>query len=238
MKTSSKHTSSEKTRPSKNRAGSPYQRSRQRGSTGGGRNQNEDLPAPYESKVYGLPQNPTATDGLEDTTSSGPASYIDTAINHAEVTWSQDPFRRDSFQSEGKEPTFDIDFSKDPSNKGVSQPKTVDIGVVNLFAKKDDASNAIDNFYKGSFVFDTPVGRSEIANGARRKVVVGRPVNAEVIPQVSPRISAIKTVPRIQPTQVVPQFLKGELVPQITTVEEPPAIPIKLFDPFTFYRNL
>jgi hypothetical protein len=27
-------------------------------------------------------------------------------------------------------------------------------------------------------------------------------------------------------------------VPQITTAEEPPAIPIKLFDPFTFYRNL
>ena len=38
LKTSSKNTSSEKTRPSKNRAGSPYQRSRQRGSTGGGRN--------------------------------------------------------------------------------------------------------------------------------------------------------------------------------------------------------
>jgi len=229
-------TSSEK--PSRNRAVNPYQRSRQRGGGGGGRKQNEDLPEPYESKVYGLPQNPTATDGLEDAASSGPASYIDTAINHAEVTWSQDPFRRDSFQSEAAEPTFDIDFSKDPSNKGVSQPKTVDIGVVNLFATKDDASNAIDNFYKGSFVFDTPVGRSEVANGARRKVVVGRPVNAEVIPQVTPRISAIKTVPRIQPTQVVPQFLKGELVPQITTAEEPPAIPIKLFDPFTFYRNL
>ena len=215
----------------------PYQRSRQRGGAGE-RKQNEDLPEPYESKVYGLPQNPTATDGLEDAASSGPASYIDTAINHAEVTWSQDPFRRDSFQSDGAEPTFDIDFSKDPSNKGVSQSKTVDIGVLNVFATKDDASNAIDNFYKGSFVFDTPVGRSEVANGARRKVVVGRPVNTEVIPQVTPRISAIKTVPRIQQAQVVPEFLKGELVPQITTAEEPPAIPIKLFDPFTFYRNL
>merc|ERR1711934_774085 len=228
--------SSEK--PSRNRAVNPYQRSRQRGGGGGGRKQNEDLPEPYESKVYGLPQNPSATDGLEDAASSGPASYIDTAINHAEVTWSQDPFRQDSFQSDGAEPTFDIDFSKDPSNKGVSQAKTVDIGVLNVFATKDDASNAIDNFYKGSFVFDTPVGRSEVANGARRKVVVGRPANTEVIPRVTPRISSIRTVPRIQQTQVVPEFLKGELVPHITTAEEPPAIPIKLFDPFTFYRNL
>merc|ERR1712192_221851 len=225
---------------SRNRAVNPYQRSRQRGSLNVGRKQNEDLPEPYESKVYGLPQNPTATDGLDDTNSSGtPATYIDTAINHAEVTWSQDPFRRDSIKSEGVQPTFDIDFSKDPSNKGVSQPKTVDIGVANLFATQDDASNAINDFYKGSFVFDTPVGRSEIAKEARRKIVVGRPLNKEVIPQVTPRISAaIKTVPRIQQTPVVPQFLKGELVPQITTIEEAPAIPIKLFDPFTFYRNL
>merc|ERR1712181_115120 len=230
-------TSSAKSVSSRNRAVNPYQRSRQRGSSNVGRKQIEDLTEPYESKVYGLPQNPTATDGLEDTNSSGtPATYIDTAINHAEVTWSQDPFRRDSIKSEGVQPTFDIDFSKDPSNKGVSQPKTVDIGVANLFATQDDASNAINDFYKGSFVFDTPVGRS---NEARRKIVVGRPVNREVIPQVTPRISAaIKTVPRIQQTPVVPQFLKGELVPQITTIEEAPAIPIKLFDPFTFYRNL
>merc|ERR1719397_902619 len=200
-------TSSAKSVSSRNRAVNPYQRSRQRGSSNGRRKQNEDLPEPYESKVYGLPQNPTAADGLEDTNGSGsPATYIDTAINHAEVTWSQDPFRRDSIKPEGAEPTFDIDFSKDPSNKGISQPKTVDIGVVNLFATKDDASNAIDDFYKGSFVFDTPVGRSEVANEARRKVVVGRPVNREVVPQVTPRISAaIKTVPRIQQTPVVPQ---------------------------------
>merc|ERR1712037_955888 len=80
-----RQTSSE--RPSRNRAVNPYQRSRQRGGAGE-RKQNEDLPEPYESKVYGLPQNPTATDGLEDAASSGPASYIDTAINHVEVTWS------------------------------------------------------------------------------------------------------------------------------------------------------
>merc|ERR1712203_1235808 len=95
------------------------------------------------------------------------------AINHAEVTWSQDPFRRDSFKSEKAEPTFDIDFSKDPGNKGVSQPKPVDVGVVNVFTTKADASNANDNFFKGSFVFDTPVGQSEATNGARRKVVFG-----------------------------------------------------------------
>jgi len=221
---------------SRNRAASPYQRSRQRG-TGGKREEDDDLPKPYQSKVYGLPQNPTSADGLEDAKTAGPASYIDTAINHAEVTWSQDPFRRDSFKSEKAEPTFDIDFSKDPGNKGVSQPKPVDVGVVNVFATKADASNANDNFFKGSFVFDTPVGQSEVTNGAHRKVVFGRPLNTEAIPQVTPRISAIKTV-RIQPTEIVPQFLKEELVPQITTAEEPPAIPIKLFDPFTFYRNL
>jgi len=225
---------------SKIRRVNPYQRSRQRGVVGVSKTPEENLPGPYESKVYGLPQNPTLTDGLDETTGSGPASYIDTAISHAEVTWSQDPFRQDSFQSGEREPTFDIDFSKDPSNKIASQSKPADIGIVNLFPLKDEPSNAIDSFNKGTFVFNSPVGRSEVTSGVRRKVVVGRPVvNTEVVPQVTPHISAsIKTVPRIQPARIVPQFLKEEPVPQITTIEQAPTIPIKLFDPFTFYRNL
>merc|ERR1712107_876320 len=202
----------------------PYQRSRQRGVVGVSKTLEENLPGPYESKVYGLPQNPTLTDGLDETTGSGPASYIDTAISHAEVTWSQDPFRQDSFQSGEREPTFDIDFSKDPSNKIASQAKPADIGFVNLFPLKDEPSNAIDSFNKGTFVFNSPVGRSEVTSGVRRKVVVGRPVvNAEVVSQVTPHISAsIKTVPRIQPARIVPQFLKEEPVPQITTISRLP----------------
>merc|ERR1711962_112267 len=96
----------ERSGSSKIRRVNPYQRSRQRGVVGVSKTPKENLPGPYESKVYGLPQNPTLTDGLDETTGSRPASYIDTAISHAEVTWSQDPFRQDSFQSGEREPTF------------------------------------------------------------------------------------------------------------------------------------
>jgi hypothetical protein len=64
--------------------------------------------------VYGLPQVPTSPDGVgEADRSSHLPSYIDVAINHAEVTWSQDPFRQESILADAAQPSFDIDFSKD-----------------------------------------------------------------------------------------------------------------------------
>merc|ERR1712168_772574 len=49
------------------------------------------------------------TDGIKTT----PENYFDIAYKHAEVTWAQDPFRKNSADAEG--PKFDIDYTKDPN---------------------------------------------------------------------------------------------------------------------------
>jgi len=168
----------------------PYQRSREPA---------ENQPKPYQSKIYGLLQVPSATDEYERPANR---SYLDVAINHAEVTWSQDPFRQDSLLVADTQPLFDIDYTKDPTRSG-ELPTTENAGIDNLFASKNDASNAINQFYKGTFVFDKPVVRTRTISGSRK---------------------------------AVPAVAAGPVV--ISTEANAPQIPIKLFDPFTFYRNL
>jgi len=44
------------------------------------------------------------------------SDYVDKAINHAQITWSQDPFR--ASESNEERPVFDIDYTKDPNLEG------------------------------------------------------------------------------------------------------------------------
>jgi len=147
------------------RKASPYQRSRQR-VRGEDRKEPDQQPQPYQSKVYGLPQVPSA--GGDTEVKNVHTTYIEDAISHAEVTWSQDPFRRDPLEADGTNPSFDIDYSKDPS-RAISQLRTNDKDLPNLFATKDAAANAINQFYKGSFVFEAPTSRPRIL-GSQRQV--------------------------------------------------------------------
>lgn len=114
-------------------------------------------PRPYQSKVYGLPQVPTSPDGGRKAgTSSHLPSYLDIAIGHAEVTWSQDPFRQESILADAAQPTFDIDFSKDPTLVVGSQPKVLDTSIANQFATIDDTSKAHNELQQDPFVFGGP----------------------------------------------------------------------------------
>merc|ERR1719347_2060524 len=49
----------------------------------------------------------------EDEEPTDLSEYVDLAINHAEVTWSQDPFRASEVNVD--RPVFDIDYTKDPN---------------------------------------------------------------------------------------------------------------------------
>ena len=91
--------------------------------------------------------------------STGPVSYLDIAINRAEVTWAQDPFRQDSLLADENGPSFDIDFTKDPTRGGAGSSNKA---LGNLFATDDDASNAISQFHKGTFKERAPESRVRV----------------------------------------------------------------------------
>ena len=73
----------------------------------------------------------------------GPFYYLEKALKHAELTWAQDPFRKES-SLPGK-PTFDIDFSKNPAEQKNNKP----IKIVNIPSEIRDPQKQL--IVKGAF---------------------------------------------------------------------------------------
>jgi len=77
-------------------------------------------------------QTTANTAGIE-TIETAPENYFDIAYKHAEVTWAQDPFRKNSADAEG--PKFDIDYTKDPNYNSADNEGPV--GTFSNFGKEE-----------------------------------------------------------------------------------------------------
>jgi len=259
-------------------------RSRQRvvGGGGGGNSITQTPPKPYKTSVYGLEQVPSLyieTD-LETVESR---SYVDDAIDHAQVTWAQDPFRQETLLADLDGPVFDIDFSKDPGReeeeiiedtpreiklspgRGIIRPQSVPFDKSlfhkeNLFDSREEATNAIDDFYKGS-TNSLPFEPLSVTGFPERlelePVVISIPnfKSPTRLPERQERVilsSATIDSPSITSQSVAPNtpvsvtsnshrprvniLSRGPV--HISSSDTEPEIPIQLFDPFKYARNL
>merc|ERR1712098_442887 len=239
-------------------------RSRQRGRVSGGEPNTirQTPPKPYKTSVYGLEQNPTLY--IEsDLETAGSRSYVDDAIDHAQVTWAQDPFRQDTLLADLDGPVFDIDFSKDPGRvieeeiiiedtpreinlspiKEIRRPESVPFDKSlfqkeNLFDSREEATNAIDDFYKGStnsLPFE-PLSLSGFPERQERVIISSATIESPSIIRepVAPKISDTVTSKSVRPRVSI--LSRGPV--HISSSDSEPEIPIKLFDPFKYARNL